>query len=173
MDDNNGEHNKKVYHESINFAMQGMSENAQFSIAIAVGIFGILSIFVSLDIHNDDETVQNSFWKNALWTQPAWIQSTGIVLSIAYWALVLFGIQSYVTRRLFEGLTGDYLKKMDEEGYYNNIKEIAKENKLANWMVKTIWASNHERKDRYKGIYKVLFLYISITFILWFFIIIL
>ncbi len=111
--------------------MQGMSENAQFSIAIAVGIFGILSIFVSLDTHNDDETVLGSFWKNALWTQPAWIQSTGIVLSVAYWALVLFGMQSYVSRRLFEALTGDYLKKMDEEGYYNNIKEIAKENKLA------------------------------------------
>lgn len=61
MDDNNGEHAKKAYRESINFAIQGMSENAQFSIAIAVGIFGILSIFVSLDTHNDDETVQDSF----------------------------------------------------------------------------------------------------------------
>ncbi len=170
--DNNREH-KKEYHELINFAIQGMSENAQFSIAIAVGIFGILSIFVSLDIHNDDEAVQDSFWKNALWTQPPWIKRTCIVLSIAYWALVLFGMQSYVTRRLFEGLTGDYLKKMNEEGYYNDIKEIAKENKLANWMFNVIWSSNHERKDRYKGIYIVLFLYIGITFILWFFIIIL
>jgi hypothetical protein len=147
--DNNREH-KKEYHELINFAIQGMSENAQFSIAIAVGIFGILSIFVSLDIHNDDEAVQDSFWKNALWTQPPWIKSTGIVLSIAYWALVLFGMQSYVTRRLFEGLTGDYLKKMNEEGYYNDIKEIAKENKLANWMFNVIWSSNHERKDSIK-----------------------
>jgi hypothetical protein len=60
MDKNNDEH-KKVYHESINFAMQGIRENAQFSIAIAVGIFGILSIFVSLDNHSDDEAVQDSF----------------------------------------------------------------------------------------------------------------
>ena len=82
-------------------------------------------------------------------------------------------MQSYVTRRLFESLTGDYLKKMNEEGYYNDIKEIAKENKLANWMFKTIWSSNHERNDRYKGIYIVLFLYIGIAFLLWFFIIIL
>ena len=51
---------------------------------------------------------------------------------------------------------GNYLKKMNEEGYYNDIKEIAKENKLANWMFKIIWASNHERKDRYKGMYIVL-----------------
>ena len=97
----------------------------------------------------------------------------GIVLSIAYWALVLFGMQSYVTRRLCEGVMGDYLKRMNEEWYYNDLKEIAKENKLANWMVKVIWTSNHEREDRYKGIYRVLFLYIGITFILWFFIIIL
>ena len=39
--DNNREH-KKEYHEFINFAIQGMGENAQFSLAIAVGIFGIL-----------------------------------------------------------------------------------------------------------------------------------
>jgi hypothetical protein len=41
---------------------------------------------------------------------------------------------------------------MNEERHYNNIEEIAKENKLANWMFNIIWSSNHERKDRYKGI---------------------
>ena len=110
--------------------MQGMGENAQFSIAIAVGIFGILSIFVSLDIHNDDKAVPGSFWKNALWTQPQWVQSTGIVLSIAYWALVLFGIQSYVTRRLFEGLMGNYLKRMNEEWYLTILKRLLKRTSL-------------------------------------------
>jgi hypothetical protein len=68
---------------------------------------------------------------------------------------------------------GDYQKKMNEEWYYNDIKEIAKENKLANLMFKIIWSSNHERKDRYKGIYIVLFSYIGIAFLLWLFIIIL
>ena len=107
-----------------------MGENAQFSIAIAVGIFGILSIFVSLDIHNDDKAVPGSFWKNALWTQPQWVQSTGIVLSIAYWALVLFGIQSYVTRRLFEGLMGNYLKRMNGEWYLTILKRLLKRTSL-------------------------------------------
>jgi hypothetical protein len=165
--DNDREH-KRGYHELINFATQGMSENAQFSITIAVGIFGILAIFVSIHDHDNDD-----FWKNTLWMQPLSVIMIGIVLSIAYWALVLFGIQSYVSRRLFEGTMGDYLKKMNEEGYYNNIKEIAKENRLANWMVRKIWSSNHERKDRYKGMYKVLFLYVGIAFLLWLFIIIL
>ncbi len=172
MDNNNDGERKKAYHELINFAIQGMGENAQFSIAIAVGIFGILAIFATIN-NRDDEISQDPFLKNALWTKSIWIRIVGIVLSIAYWALVLFWIQSYVTRRLFEGVMGDYLKKMNEEGYYNDIKEIAKENKLANWMFKVIWASNHERKDRYKGMYKVLILYLGIAFSLWLVIIIL
>jgi hypothetical protein len=132
--DNDGEPKKK-YHELINSAIQGMGENAQFSVAIAVGVFGILAIFVSLDTHKN-MTAEDVFWKNALWTQPQWIWGTGIVLSIAYWTLVLFGIQTYVSRRLYEGIMGDYLKKMNEEWYYNDIKEIAKENKIANLIVR-------------------------------------
>jgi hypothetical protein len=169
MENNNNE-SKKVYHEFINFAIQGMSENAQFSLAIAVGIFGILVIFVTINPSTDIKT-QDPFLKNALWEQQhPWVCSTGIVLSIAYWALVLFGIQTYISRRLFEGVMGDYLKKMIEEQYYNDIREIAKENKLANLMFKVIWSSNHERKDRYKGMYIVLILYVGIAFFLWLFI---
>jgi hypothetical protein len=171
MDNNGGEH-KKEYHEFINFAIQGMSENAQFSLAIAVGIFGILAIFATIDGY-DDKEAQDILAKTALWEHPLSIKMIGIVLLIAYWALVLFGIQTYVTRRLFECVMGDYLRKMNEEQYYNDIREIAKENKLANLMLKIIWSSNHERKDRYKGIYKVLVSYVGIAFFLWSFIIIL
>jgi hypothetical protein len=169
MDNNDGERKKGQYNEFINFAIQGMSENAQFSLAIAVGIFGILSIFVMIN-PNDDKEAEDIFGKNAQWMQPLWIWSTGIVLSIAYWALVLFGIQTYVSRRLFEGVMGDYLKKMNDEQYYNDISEISKENKLANLMFKIIWSSNHERKDRYKGMYRVLVSYVGIVFFLWLFI---
>jgi hypothetical protein len=171
MDNNDGER-KKAYHELINFATQGMSENAQFSIAIAVGIFGILAIFVSINDHGD-ETAQDLFLKNALWTKSEWIRTAGIVLSIAYWALILFGIQSYVTRRLYEGIIGDYLKKLNEEWFDNDIREIAKENKLANWIVKNIWLINKKGNRRYKGIYLFLILYLGIAFSLWLVIIIL
>src|SRR5215208_3761513 len=145
-----------------------MGENAQFTVAIAIGIIGIFAIFATINQHTNDD-----FWKNPLWMQRPSIIMIGIILSIAYWALVLFGIQSYVSRRLFEGTMGNYLKRMNEEGYYNDIKEIAKENRLADWMVRKIWSSNHERKDRYKGMYKVLILYIGIAFFLWLFIILL
>jgi hypothetical protein len=147
--DNDGEPKKK-YHELINSAIQGMGENAQFSVAIAVGVFGILAIFVSLDTHKN-MTAEDVFWKNALWTQPQWIWGTGIVLSIAYWTLVLFGIQTYVSRRLYEGIMGDYLKKMNEEWYYNDIKEIAKENKIANLIVRLYGQVTMKEKIGIKG----------------------
>ena len=166
MDNNNDRERKKAYHELINFAIQGMGENAQFSIAIAVGIFGILSIFATIN-NRDDEISQDPFLKNALWTKSIWIRIVGIVLSIAYWALVLFGMQSYVTRLLYEGIMGDYQKKMNEEWFDNDIREIAKENKLANWIVKNIWLINKKGNRRYKGIYHFLILYLGIAFSLW------
>ena len=141
---------RRKYHELINSAIQGMGENAQFSVAIAVGVFGILAIFVSLDTHKN-MTAEDVFWKNALWTQPQWIWGTGIVLSIAYWTLVLFGIQTYVSRRLYEGIMGDYLKKMNEEWYYNDIKEIAKENKIANLIVRLYGQVTMKEKIGIKG----------------------
>jgi hypothetical protein len=171
MDNNNSNNESKKgqqqYHESINYATQQMGENAQFSIAIAVGIFGILAIFAIINPHNNED-----FWKNALWMQKPSIKAIGVVLSIAYWALILFGIHSYVIRRLFEGIVGKYHKKMNIEWLNGDIKEIAEENKLANWIVRNIWLINKGSR-RYKGIYLVLIAYMGIAFFLWLFIIIL
>jgi hypothetical protein len=97
MDNNNNNNDHKngqQYHESVNFATQQISENAQFSVVIAVGIFGILAVFATLNDH------KVGFLENAPWTQSESIKFIGTVLLIAYWALVLFGMQTYVTRRL-------------------------------------------------------------------------
>ena len=155
---NNGRHESKKgqYYEPINFATQGMSDYAQFSVAIAVGIFGILAIFASINEYKNED-----FWKNALWMKSQSIKFIGGVLSFAYWALVLFGMQTYVTRRLFEGVLGKYHKKIngEEEWLNGDIREIAKENKLANWIVKNIWLINKKGNRRYKGIYVFLIIY--------------
>jgi aminopeptidase-like protein len=43
---------------------------------------------------------------------------------------------------------------MNEEWWFDNdIKNIVKGNKLANWIVKNIWLINKKGKCRYKGIY--------------------
>lgn len=156
------EHKKK---DKIDFAMQGSSENAQFSIAVAVGIFGILVMFATINNHST-ENQGDPFLKNALWTKSLWIQIAGIILSIAYWALVLFGAQSYVTRRIFETLMGDYIKNT-HSNWYTDIMLIAKEKKLTDWMVRNIWSDNYTKKDRYKGMYIVMSVYLSISFLLW------
>jgi len=69
---------RKRLTEKINFAIQGMSENAQFSIAIAVGVFGILVIFVTINDHKG-ESQTDSIWNNALWTKSIWVRITGII----------------------------------------------------------------------------------------------
>jgi hypothetical protein len=162
----NGSDEKGSNIERINFAQQGMAENAQFAIAIAIGIFGILTMFLMINHPPDAENVElNLNFGNSFWTKGSWTMVEGIVLSAAYWALVLFGFQSYISRRLFEGLMGYYVKTMHED-----ITGIAAENKLANWMVKRIWASNYEKKDRYKHLSSVIFLYFALTFFLWFFV---
>jgi hypothetical protein len=102
-----------------------MSDYAQFSVAIAVGIFGILAIFASINQYNNED-----FWKSALWMQKPSIIAIGIVLSIAYWALVLFGIQSYVSRRLFEGVTGNYLKKSNQGGISTILRRLQERTNL-------------------------------------------
>ncbi|CAN5238542.1 hypothetical protein BH18THE2_BH18THE2_41870 [soil metagenome] len=99
MDSSN---NKGSNIERINFAQQGMAENAQFSIAIAIGIFGILAMFLMINHHvilNEDENKDlkddlELDFGNSFWTKGSWTTAEGIVLSVAYWALVLFGFQS-------------------------------------------------------------------------------
>jgi hypothetical protein len=163
--DNDNER-KIAYPEVINYSIRAMSENAQFSIVIAVGIFGVLAIFVILDSHNGLKS-GDELTKKALWTQPVWIHTVAIVLSIAFWALVLFGIQSYLARRLFEGIVGRYRKRMNEESYYDDIRAIAKE-KNCQLDGQDHRASNYEKKkNRYKGLHTVLVFFLVVSFLLW------
>ena len=54
---------------------------------------------------------------------------------------------------IYEGIIGDYQKKINEEWFDNDIREIAKENKLADWIVKNIWLINKKRNRDIKGIH--------------------
>ena len=85
MDNNNGDerkHKKEQYHESVNFAMQQISENSQFSIAITVGIFGILAAFASINEHKKD------FWENAI--LDSLIFHNSIITSICMYIILIF-----------------------------------------------------------------------------------
>jgi hypothetical protein len=127
-------------------------------------VLGVLEIFVILDSHNGLKS-GDELTKKALWTQPVWIQMVAIVLSIAYWALVLFGIQSYLARRLFEGIVGRYRKKMNKESYYDDIRAIAKEK---NYQLdgQDHRTSNYEKKNRYRGLHTVMVSFLVVSFLL-------
>jgi hypothetical protein len=73
-------------------------------------VLGVLAIFVILDSHNSLKS-GDDFTKKALWAQPVRIQTVTIVLSTAYWALILFRIQSYLARRPYEGIVGRLITK--------------------------------------------------------------
>ena len=78
---------------SFNFAQQGATENAQFMIAITVGIFGILAMFLMINhydtahIVNLNLKLQNGFLGKGLWAIAA-----GTILSIAYLGLDSFRV---------------------------------------------------------------------------------
>jgi hypothetical protein len=59
--------------ERINFAQQGMAENAQFSIAIAIGIFGILTMLLMINhsdtLNSDLKEGRNLDFGNSFWTK--------------------------------------------------------------------------------------------------------
>jgi hypothetical protein len=167
---NGSKEQKKSNDEKINYAQQGAAESAQFLIAVAVGIFGILAMFLMIN-HGDMANKQslNLDWGKGILVKGSWAIAEVTVLSIAYWALVLFGFQSYISRHMFEGLMGYHMRSIYPEWYDQDITKIAKENKLANWMVKRIWSSNYEKDDRYKGLWPVMILYFAITFSLWLF----
>jgi hypothetical protein len=166
--DSHDEQNRRKNTEKINFAIQGMAENAQFTIARAVGVFGILTLFVMIN-HHDMGQYQKLKWGNSVWTKGLWTAIYGTILSIAYWALILFRFNSYITRRLFEALAGYYQKTTHEE-WHDDVKRIAGENKLTNVMVEKIWASNYNKESRYKGIWFVIIPYFVITALLWIFV---
>jgi hypothetical protein len=153
MDDSNEQ--KRKNSEKVNFAMQGMTDNAQVTIAVAVGIFGVLAIFVNI--------TQSSVWTKDLITLTAAL----IILSIAYWALVVLGLSCYIFRRLFEGLLGGYTKIWYPE-YESEIREIAKRNKLTHLVLKALWP---EREEKFRGIWVLSIFYIVISSSLWFFIV--
>jgi len=91
-----------------------------------------------------------------------------IILSIAYWGIVILGLACYNFRRLFEGLMNEYIKTGYPE-YENEVRQIAKRNKLTDLLIKVPWPNTASQVGvKYKGIWIISFVYIIISFFLWF-----
>lgn len=104
---NNPNSNDKIK-DKIQFSIQGGADMANVTIAVAVGLFGILSILVVLQT-SDRETHFGQLWwfmKDPWHLLPAFF-----VLTAAYFGISLLGFTCFVYRRQFEGLTAYYSKK--------------------------------------------------------------
>src|SRR6266487_361168 len=94
--------------EMIRLAMHEMTDHTQTSIAIIVGIFGILLLFSEIE----REAPTNTWILN--------FKGLMIVLSFMYWGLILYGLKSIIERQIFyalkENLIGDLYST------YNDVK---------------------------------------------------
>src|SRR2546425_4541160 len=88
--------------DKIHFSMQGGADMANVTIAVAVGIFGILSIFALLQTSlNGIHLGQFGWFMNDFSGMfPAFV-----ILSAAYFGISLLGFTCFVYRRQFDALT--------------------------------------------------------------------
>lgn len=92
--------------EKINFAVQGMAESGSFW----------NPYLVFYDAYGKPFRVRRRLMDNDLWYN----------ITVAYWALVLFGFQSYLSRRLFEGLIGYYQGTIRKAHTKNGMRILSK-----------------------------------------------
>ena len=88
----------------IQFAIQGVADMAQVTVAVAIGIFGILGIFVAITA-TGGHIIEDPYW----WTTDLWKLREVVTLSVAYLGPVTLGLVCYVYRRLFEAMIDEYL----------------------------------------------------------------
>ena len=75
--------------DKIHFAIQGSADFAQITIAVAVGLSGILSIFAIM------QTPQTPHFGHLWWYgSDAWKLAVFGVLSVAYWGILVLGFKS-------------------------------------------------------------------------------
>jgi hypothetical protein len=153
----------------IDFAMHELSDNTALTITIIIGIFGVLTLFVSSGSGAQDiEQSVKPLWAYGLW----WQVGKEMILSVTYWTLILFGLKCYVDRRIFFILKDDLIK----DAGINYSKDLIKRANcrwLTRISVNHTWATYGEemKKFRYKAdIHIFTVFYLVIAFLLWFFI---
>ncbi|WP_337863402.1 hypothetical protein [Nitrososphaera sp.] len=144
--------------ELLQIGLQGMTDNAQMAIAVAIGIFGVLAISVELD---------QLISYNAYFLLPA-----KVILSVAYFGLVLLGVVYMAHHRLFNMMIADYSKKKelqdnDKRLSYEAVIRSYSDNPFSRMALKYLWTPKEYNK---KIFYALVTSFIVITFLMWIFI---
>lgn len=126
---------------------------AQVAVAVAIGIFGILGIFVAIKAIGG-HIIEDPYW----WTTDIW--KLGTVITLAYLGLVTLGLVCYVFRRMYEATMDEYMDARYTK-YQMDILGIGKTNRLNHIIMKLGgWGV---KKSNYKGVWIISIAYLLIT----------
>jgi hypothetical protein len=120
----------------LSFITQWISDLSQLSLAVAIGLFGILAISVGID--------QVIGYHTGLWEWKhmvkLWEFLSKIILLVAYFALVIVGATCILQHKLYSLLQEKYISKYQED-LINDMKEVVK----LNWILRIVtypWLGN-------------------------------
>jgi hypothetical protein len=130
--------------EKIQFAIQGVKDSSNFAIAIAVGIFGVLTLF--MQIHEEGSSA-------------SWIAR--ITLSVAYWILILMGLVAHASNRMYNAAIENYINNHYSD-YKEDLRNAMKGNRIMSWTINLLWLNKTtERINTNYNILTISFLVIS------------
>ena len=121
--------------EKIQLAMLVVMDNSNFAIAIVVGLFGVLTLFVQI---SEPEHGSRPFPISLVIL---------ITLTVAYWVLIVLGLVAHAYHRMNTAIIEPYIKE-----HYRDYKEDMKSATKGNWImtlaIKALLARQTNRKSK-------------------------
>lgn len=141
--------NSERVKEKIQFAIQGVMDSSNFAIAIAVGIFGVLTLFIQI------YDAESSMGQVASWM-------ARITLSVAYWILILMGLVAHASNRMYNAAIENYIDNHYSD-YKEDLQNAMKENRIMSWTINLLWFNKTTKRiNRNYNFLTILFLVISV-----------
>ena len=147
---------KERIRDKMHFAIQGITDNSQIGIAIAVGIFGVLTLFVQIS----DKDIRCQLDTNVY-------NVSRIALAITYWALIAIGLGAHANHRMYSAVLENYIKN-EYTDYQEDIRNVTKKNKFISWALKISWLNTtSETINKYYSVsaigFSILAIFLFIT----------
>jgi hypothetical protein len=155
---------KEHIRDKLNLASQSSSALSQLSVGVAIGLFGILAIYIGIDQVTEDQ-IHTGF---ILWPDMgAWELASKITLGIAYFGLIALGASCIIGNK-FHGLLQEKYTNEYFKDYTEDQKVIAK----SNWLLKQfilVWIESTSSINKsFSFIFVVLIPHLLISILLWF-----
>jgi hypothetical protein len=118
LNDNVKEHTR----DKLNLASQSSSALSQLSVGVAIGLFGILAIYIGIDQVTEDQ-IHTGF---ILWPDMStWELASKIILGIAYFGLIALGASCIIGNKFHGLLQEKYINEFFKD-YIEDLKSNCK-----------------------------------------------